>query len=198
LIGVRAGSAPAEEAVDAGVAAVPGRAGRRVLGSGSALVGPMLKTTRPGRLETAVSVLALASSAGVTRETFWEATYGFAFDAPIHGAALDALVHRLREVIGDAAAVDRREGLFVLDVKLPFVVPDPRCTRSLDDELLRVLARAGKGSAKDAAASLGVPLRTVQLRLKRLAEDGACTVEKHGRNVEYRVEDTTFHEPTRH
>jgi hypothetical protein len=142
-------------------------------------------------------VLALAGSEGVPKESFWETTYAFPFDPPIHGAALEALVHRLRELLGDFAVLDRRESLFVLEVLRPFAVPDPRCTRSLDDDLLRVLARAGTGSAKDAAASLGVPLRTVQLRLKKLAEEGACSVEKHGRNVAYRVEDTTFHEPTR-
>ena len=44
---------------------------------------------------------------------------------------------------------------------------------------------------------LGVPLRTVQVSLSRLIEDGSCTSEKVGRHVVYAVEDTTFQEPTR-
>ena len=43
----------------------------------------------------------------------------------------------------------------------------------------------------------GAPLRSVQHALKRLVEGGACEAIKRGRVVCYRVEDTTFTEPTR-
>ena len=84
-----------------------------------------------------------------------------------------------------------------LVARTPFSVPDPRCERPMEDTLLRALAERGGGSAKEIAQTLDVPLRSVQLLLKGLVEDGACLSEKDGRRVAYKVEDTTFHEPTR-
>jgi hypothetical protein len=60
-------------------------------------------------------------------------------------------------------------------------------------------ARSPKGgamSAEHAAQRLGVPLRTVQALLAQLVEEGECHADKNGRRVQYRVEDTTFSEPT--
>ncbi len=125
LIGVRAGASGHDEPLEACVAVAPGTAARRILGPGFGLAGPLLRTTRPGRLETAVSVLALAGAPGVTREVLWETTYGFPFDAPIHAAALEALVHRVREMLGDAAVLDRRDAVFVLDPQNPLRRPGP-------------------------------------------------------------------------
>jgi len=62
----------------------------------------------------------------------------------------------------------------------------------LPDRLVRSLAEQGAPSAADAARVLGLPLRTVQSALAELVAEGICRVERQGRNVSYRVEDTTF------
>ncbi|MEM9192403.1 MAG: helix-turn-helix domain-containing protein [Myxococcota bacterium] len=77
------------------------------------------------------------------------------------------------------------------------MTPDPRCAKSIDDRILRTLAESGMSNARATAEKLGAPLRSVQHALKRLVDEGACFVEKQGRAVHYRIEDTTFFEPTR-
>ncbi|MFK7988203.1 MAG: hypothetical protein AB8I08_19440 [Sandaracinaceae bacterium] len=173
----------------------PGEA-MRVLASSSVAGVELVHSSRPGRLETALSVLALAPEPP-TAEAFFEEVYGFAFEPAVHRGALEVLVHRLREMIGERAEITRDRGTIGLRVDRPFAVPDPRVKRSLDDAVLRSLAQRPGATAKESAAEAGAPLRSVQHVLKRLVEEGACEAEKRGRVVCYRVEDTTFTEPTR-
>jgi predicted transcriptional regulator len=60
-----------------------------------------------------------------------------------------------------------------------------------------VLAEQGRLSVRAVAQMLGIPVRTAQHALKALAEEGICEVERRGRELQYRIEDTTFSEPTR-
>ncbi|MGE0790797.1 MAG: hypothetical protein AB7S26_34300 [Sandaracinaceae bacterium] len=174
----------------------PSRPARRVLATGAVPEAhPRIHSSRPGRLETAISVLALAPN-GMEAVAFFEAVYRFAYEHEIHKGPLEVLVHRARELLGQHAEVVRDGPMIALRARGPFAVPDPRAPRSIDDAVLSSLARGAAGSARDAARELGVPLRNVQHALKRLVEEGACEVEKHGREVRYRVEDTTFSEPT--
>ena len=64
------------------------------------------------------------------------------------------------------------------------------------DRVLRALATLGATSASGAADSLRMPLRTVQAVLQQLVAEGACTIERDGRRVAYRIEDTTFTQVT--
>lgn len=169
----------------------------RVLASAPAAAAfELVHSSRPGRLETALAVLAFASSPPAA-EAFFEEVYGFAFEAAVHRGALEVLVHRLRDMLEDRAEILRDRGTIALRVHRPFAVPDPRVKRSLDDAVLRSLAQRPGATAKESAAHAGAPLRSVQHALKRLVEEGACEAKKQGRVVCYRVEDTTFTEPTR-
>ena len=104
----------------------------------------------------------------------------------------------MRRAIGDAGTVlDSDDDRFRLLLTRSLLVPDPRSGRSLEDRVLRLLSRGGGESAKEAAQQLGVSLRTAQLALKALVEDGALSTRRVGRSTEYQVEDTTFSEPTR-
>ncbi|MEQ8453491.1 MAG: hypothetical protein RID81_22095 [Sandaracinaceae bacterium] len=175
----------------------PGRPAARVLAS-SAAIGerPLLSTSRPGRIETALSVLALAR-APLAVEAFFSQVYGFAFEPRIHRGSLEVLVHRLRELLGDRAVIERELGDVQLVAREAFAVPDPRVRRTLDDAVLRAIAEQPGATARQSAERAGAPLRSVQHALKRLVEGGACEAIKRGRVVCYRVEDTTFTEPTR-
>jgi hypothetical protein len=62
--------------------------------------------------------------------------------------------------------------------------------------VLQLVARCGRMSAKDTSQQLGLPLRSAQAALEALVATGACTRERNGRAIEYRVDDTTFQEPT--
>jgi DNA-binding transcriptional ArsR family regulator len=83
-----------------------------------------------------------------------------------------------------------------IDHREPLVAYDPRCSPPPEHSLLQLLAQAGHLTAKQAAEILGMPVRTAQHTLRKLAEDGACRAERDGRRMEYHLEDTTFMEPT--
>jgi DNA-binding transcriptional ArsR family regulator len=178
------------------VLARPGRPARRVLSGGidTGALPFVGSPDRAGRTEAAVAVLAFARSP-LSDADFFRAVYGFVYSEPLHRGNLDVLVHRVRAAIDESAALEREAGL-VLSVRRPFVVADPRAERSVDERILRALALRKGTKARDVAGRLGIPLRTVQLALSRLVDDGACEAVKEGRAVEYRVEDTTFTEPT--
>ena len=78
----------------------------------------------------------------------------------------------------------------------PIIVPDMRCALPVADRVLRALATLGTTSATAAADSLRMPLRTVQAVLQQLVAEGACSIERDGRRVAYKIEDTTFTELT--
>lgn len=169
------------------------------------------------RTETGIAALALAGQAGTTREVFFRSVYGFPFVAHRHQAVLDVLCHRMRNLLGDAGEVRRDSGeaaaaaaapdaageppapqgpSLALALKMPIVVPDMRCALPTADRVLRALATLGTTSASTAADSLRMPLRTVQAVLQQLVAEGACSIERDGRRVAYKIEDTTFTEVT--
>jgi DNA-binding transcriptional ArsR family regulator len=180
----------------------PGRQPRRVLGlakptSGAALFDDGRQTDRrKSRVETGLAVLALASLGPLEDRAFFRQVYGFEFNPAVHPAVLDALVSRMRKALGEAGRLNRDTGRLQIEFSRSAALPDPRCAQPVEERILRVLVRAQDGSAKDAAARLGLPLRTIQEALRELTEDGACIKRRDGRKIAYIVEDTTFAPPT--
>lgn len=142
----------------------------------------------------ALAALALAGPAGLSREDFFARVYGFAFVPRRHQAVLDMLVHRMRARLGPRGALERRPdgGAMVLEVSAPLAIPDPRCALGAAERVLWTLARLGAASAQEAAAALRMPLRAVQNVLRELVEEGACSQIRSGRQLHYRVRETTF------
>ncbi|MCB9594565.1 MAG: winged helix-turn-helix transcriptional regulator [Sandaracinaceae bacterium] len=173
---------------------------RRILSGAAALVEaprwePAESALREHRSLTLLSALALAPSLEI--EEAFEAVYGFAFTSAKHDAVLRTLLHRTRALLDDAAEIDRAGATLTLRVRSTLLIPDPRCARPADQRVLAALAHGGGAlGARELAQGLRVPLRTVQLALKRLVDDGAARVERDGRRVEYVVEDSAFCEPT--
>jgi hypothetical protein len=140
--------------------------------------------------------------------------YGFPFVAHRHQAVLDVLCMRMRGLLGDAGEIrrdlagaspasaapdqttSRGRPSLALSLLTPIIVPDMRCALPMADRVLRALAKLGNTSASGAADALRMPLRTVQAVLQELVAEGACSIEREGRRVSYRVEDTTFTEVT--
>jgi hypothetical protein len=218
-VGIPPGSAPEAEGATAFVVAEPGSPGRRFLSPGLVfapsarlLARDSTKTAAGGvRTETGIAALALVGDVGTTREVFFRSVYGFPFVAHRHQAVLDVLCHRMRNLLGDAGEVRRDSGdntsdpsispgpsgpSLALVLKVPIVVPDMRCALPTADRVLRALATLGTTSASTAADSLRMPLRTVQAVLQQLVAEGACSIERDGRRVAYKIEDTTFTEVT--
>jgi DNA-binding transcriptional ArsR family regulator len=173
---------------------------RRVLRPALGLVDPSAArghSLAHARTNTALSILAFAGSEGLTDRELFHAVYGFEYEPAQHGSALRQLVRRMREEIGDRAAIDRTGGGYALLPLVTCAIPDPRCAPETDELILRFLAaRGGRASAREVATALGIALRTVQLALKHLVDDGACEAVRKGRAVEYELEDTTFANPT--
>lgn len=174
--------------------------GRRLLAGGIALscagaVRLSQGLRKQGRVDSVVAALALLPSAGANEAEVFRAAYGFAYDARIHRGAFDVALHRARTHLEGVARLEREGGALRLVVERPFVVPDPRCG-VVDERALLLLAERGGSTPAELAAALQLSVRVVQRLLAELARDGACTAERHGRNVVYTVEDTTFTEPT--
>ena len=153
---------------------------------------------RRGRVDTAVAALALAGPDGLPDPVLFEKAYEFEFVSSLHAGILDVLVHRMRARLEGAATVHRGGGRLRLEPHGVLVLPDPRCVEHVEDRLLRVIARHGGVTTRQAAQELDVSVRTAQLALRRLLESGDCVLNRDGRRVEYLVEDTTFTEPTRY
>jgi len=183
------------------VIGVPGTAGRRVAAVGVPLLGdvPRIRSQRGrvGRVETLLSALALAGPDGLSVEEAFRVVYGFDFDRGVHGDLLKVLLHRARGAVGETGRVLREDGRLTLELDRVLLISDPRSEQSLEDLVLALLSPQGGGNARAVAKQLRVPLRTVQAAIQRLVEEGAVVVEQRGRRFDYRVEDTTFSEPTR-
>jgi DNA-binding transcriptional ArsR family regulator len=124
--------------------------------------------------------------------------YGFEYEPAVHQNVRNTLYHRIRSRLGELGELERVDDAVRVTLFEPLIIPDPRCSPPPEVDLLRVLARWGHASAREAAEHLGIPLRTAQKALRRLADDGACRREQKGRHIVYHLEDTTFAEPTRH
>lgn len=195
--------AEASESAVAYVMVQPPRDARRVLALGLGLAGDDARRVKQmkrkkGRTDTALAVLALAGRAGLSREELFKAVYGFVYSPILHQGVLDVLLHRIRPRLQQSGALGRDGERFVLELGEGLLVPDPRCTQAIEGQVLRLLATRAAGTAKEAAEALGVPLRTAQAALQQLVGDGALISERKGNQVAYRVEDTTFSEPTKH
>jgi hypothetical protein len=183
------------------VAVEPGSRGRRVLRPGVALLpgGPEAEAAyaarRAGhRTDVGLAVLALAGPEGMATPDFFRAVWGFAFLPALHQGTLDVAAFSMRKQIEEHGEVVRGGGRIALRVDHPLVLPDPRCARSTAEHVLRLLARHGVLRAMAAAELLSVSTRTVQNALKQLVLDGFCRTEREGREIRYRVVDTTFSE----
>ncbi len=178
----------------------PGRPARRVLAAGRALLD--VAAWEPGDAaanehRSLTLLAALAFAPAMELEAAFAAVYGFAFTTAKHDAVMRTLLHRTRVTLDAAGTIEREGTTLRLVPSAPLLIPDPRCARPADQRVLAALAIGGGAvGAKDLARSLRVPLRTVQLALKRLVEDGAARSHKDGRRVAYVVEDSAFCEPT--
>jgi hypothetical protein len=199
-IAAHTGRVPPEQATAAYAVARPGRPARRVVGLGASLVGADLRLDpvrgRPGRAESLIAELAYAGTNGMNRERVFARIYGFEYEAAVHKNTFDVLIHRARGSLGDTASIRLEGDTLTLELAGSLVVPDPSCEQPLEDLLLRMLARRSKCNAREISELLGVPLRTAQRALVQLVDEGALLVDQKGRRFEYRVEDTTFSEPT--
>jgi hypothetical protein len=151
-----------------------------------------------GRTDCLLAVLAFAGRAGLADSELFERVYGFAFALGSHQEVLNVLIHRARQRLPPSAEIEHREGRTTLHARAPLLIPDPRCTRPVDERLLRLVAQRGAVRARELAHELGVPLRRVQESLKRLVDEGACARALEGAEYIYAVEDTTFLVPTSH
>lgn len=183
---------------NAWVLASPGGS-RRVLHPGIGLAQriPVLDETarKHGRTELAAAVLALASE-GLSIQRFVREVYGFSYAKEAHDGMLRVLLHRMRAHLREVATVLVEDERITLRVLSPFWVPDPRTAPSSAEPVLRMIAVRPGASAKEIAAALAIPLRTVQAVLNQLIADGSCLADREAGGVAYRIEDTTFSDPT--
>lgn len=201
---VGAPDGPADSTI-ACVVCRPDRAPRRILRIAVPMIEAEREVTRlqrtrlrRGRVDTAVAALALAGDEGLPDAELFERAYEFEFVTALHAGILDVLVHRMRARLEGAAVVHRNSGQLRLEPLGVLVLPDPRCVEHVEDRLLRVIARHGGVTTRQAAQELDVSVRTAQLALRRLLASGDCVLNRDGRRVQYIVEDTTFTEPTRY
>ncbi len=174
------------------VIAAPGRIPVRALGFVVPPTYPRLQVgTRPARPEALAAALTLAPE-GITRDVLFERVYGFAYRKSVHEASFKVVRHQVKKLLEGYAEITREGDRLRLRVLQPYAIIDPRCQQPFHDVVLRYLAGAGAASAKDLASRLDVPLRTVQMALREMTEEGICVAAKEGRRVFYTVEDTTF------
>ena len=130
-------------------------------------------------------------------EAYFESVYAYPFDPSVHRAMVNMHVKRMRERVGESAAIEREGDTISMRIERPLILRDARCEESIEDRVLGVLARSDAKSASDLARELKIPLRSVQRILRELQVDAGVEQRKEGRSVRYAVEDTTFSEPTR-
>lgn len=205
LQGVSSSAAPQsrDEPVLVFVATPPGRRSARMLRAGAGLlVGAQaiepskILSPRNARTDTGLAALALSGDAGLANEELFRRVYGFPYVAHVHDATARKLVHRMRERLGALGEIRRTTAGLVLVPAALTLIPDPRFSQTTADRALGALAKSTGAEAADIARALGIPLRTAQLALQQLVADGGCRLERIGRQVVYRLDDTTFSEPT--
>lgn len=168
--------------------------GHRLLGAERALApeeaGPQLRT------DSAVAALLLVGPGGVGEEALFRRLYGFDYEPVRHQSVRDVLYQRVKKRIAPAR-LEREANQVRLIHEGPWIVPDPRSSPPAELRILRLLGARKVAAAREVAGELGIPLRTAQDALARLAEDGAVKKEKARAGLHYILEDTTFSEPTR-
>ena len=178
----------------------PEAPGFRLLDVGLRLLDPALSPHElpagAPRPDTVLAVLGLAGPSGLAEADLFAQAYGFPFRREVHQGVLDVLMHRARARLGSLGRIERTPTGYVLRSTSTLIVHDPRSGPNDDDRVLRLVASRGALSAREASSSLGVSLRTAQSALDSLAEAGECVQVRRGKHFEYRVEDTTFQEPT--
>jgi hypothetical protein len=179
------------------------RPGRRILAPGVPLVRaegrvvePVPSDAKQLRTDSAIAALALEGEAGLPEEALFLRLYGFPYEPARHQSVRDVLYLRIRRRAAPATLL-RDGGRVALIHAGPLLVPDPRCTPIAEVRILRILAERRTAAPKEIAAELGIPVRTAQDALSRLAEDGAVKKEKARVGLQYILDDTTFSEPTR-
>ena len=181
------------------VVVAPRGGGRRVLSPALGLAADVQMLwpgkRRQARTDGALCALALAGQP-IEELSFFELLYGFPYQAALHHGARDTLYYRMRERLAGHGEFLREGGGVSVAVAGPLAIPDSRCSPPPEHSLLAILAQRGETSVRDAADALQIPLRTAQHALKALAADGVCRAEKQGRELRYRLEDTTYSEPT--
>lgn len=127
---------------------------------------------------------------------YFEGVYGYPYEPGLHGTMLLGMhIKRMRERLGDAAELERRDGRLTLRARRSFVLRDPRAQESLGQR-----APAGarpRGAARRPGARARARRRTLQRELKELVLGEGLVRARQGRAVVYQLEDTTFSEPTR-
>ena len=177
--GLRLRGSDDQESAAAYVLVEPGQRGARLLHFGVALfqdpgrVRLKQSQRKEGRVETLLSILALAPATGLPEGEVFREAYGFELVPDLHRGVFDVLLHRARAAVEGAAQLERREGRLSLVAHEKLLIPDPRVSQRTTDRLLRLLSERGRASARDAAGALGVSLRTAQLALAELSEAGA-------------------------
>lgn len=149
-----------------------------------------------GRADMLIAACAMAGEEGIDEEALFLASYGFPFVPELHGGTFGLAIHRARNRLGDVATIERARGRLRLVASRPLLIPDPRCAVGTEDRALQHIALGGAATARAIADALGVSLRSAQLALEALIREGLCDRARVGNAVVYRVEDTTFHEPT--
>lgn len=177
-----------------------GATGQRLLDLGA----PLLATAAAARIDETASVrtlatlvaLALAGAPGLDRAALFQRVYGFAFAPEVHGTLFDVLLHRARKLLGDRGEIAREGKHLILRTSGALLLPDPSCGVDVAERLLTFIAASGSMTTEQAAEALGLPVRTVRTAVRRLVDEGVCHETRDGRHLSYRIEDTTFEEPT--
>lgn len=149
-----------------------------------------------GRADTLLAACALAGEVGIDERALFAASYGFTYDVALHAGPFGVTVHRARQRLAEHGRLERTDGVVRLETDDELLLPDPRCAVGSEDRALQHIALGGVASARSIADALGVSLRSAQQALESLVREGLCGRERDGNTVSYRVEDTTFHEPT--
>lgn len=149
-----------------------------------------------GRADILLAAIALAGEEGLSEEALFEACYGFAYEAALHAGPLGVALHRARGRLEGLGQVERAAGQMRFLPAGALLLADPRCAVGTEDRALQHIAGGGAATARALATALGVSLRSAQQALEALVRAGLCDREREGNAVRYRIEDTTFHEPT--
>ncbi|MEM9195649.1 MAG: hypothetical protein AAGF12_41160 [Myxococcota bacterium] len=148
------------------------------------------------RVQACLAALIKRAGEAIDEALLFSEVYGFRYDPAQHYSVFRVLLHRVRGCTGGVGRLEHQGSGVCFRLERRVVVPDPASVPSIEERLLRLIALSPGCSARDLATRSGLGLRTVQRTLRLMGETGVCLAEQNGRQLTYRVEDTTFHEPT--